>query len=240
MATYEAALSIEQLNAKKVLRVITLDESGDFTVHIILLWNKLSYVGSVGAKISKKNFIAIILNSLPPSWDLVIVNVFEYKLLSVVIANLQAWWMRKYKNNPNKPGIVITALQISNYMQWNYSQLICTNLKCNQQGYTIDICYWSRGEKEGQFPPNFGKRGGARESVAYTHQGDYKLKAIANVAKNPNNDNNTYAFITMNNIHLITNGHLLICCYESPKKEKVSHAFEHLIQNLKAYNGVRT
>jgi len=37
MATYEAALSIEQLNAKKVLRVITLDESGDFTVHIILL-----------------------------------------------------------------------------------------------------------------------------------------------------------------------------------------------------------
>ena len=25
-------------------------------------------------------------------------------------------------------------------------------------------------------------------------------------------------------------------CYESPKQEKVSHAFEHLIQNLKAYN----
>ena len=28
-------------------------------------------------------------------------------------------------------------------------------------------------------------------------------------------------------------------CYESPKQEKVSHAFEHLIKNLKAYNGVR-
>jgi len=28
-------------------------------------------------------------------------------------------------------------------------------------------------------------------------------------------------------------------CYESPKQEKVSHAFEHLIQNLKAYSGVR-
>ena len=28
-------------------------------------------------------------------------------------------------------------------------------------------------------------------------------------------------------------------CYESPKKEKVSHTFEYLIQNLKAYNGVR-
>ena len=28
-------------------------------------------------------------------------------------------------------------------------------------------------------------------------------------------------------------------CYESPKQEKVSHAFKHLIQNLKAYNRVR-
>jgi len=28
-------------------------------------------------------------------------------------------------------------------------------------------------------------------------------------------------------------------CYESPKQEKVFHAFKHLIQNLKAYNGVR-
>jgi len=28
-------------------------------------------------------------------------------------------------------------------------------------------------------------------------------------------------------------------CYESPKQEKVSYAFKHLIQNLKVYNGVR-
>ena len=27
-------------------------------------------------------------------------------------------------------------------------------------------------------------------------------------------------------------------CYKSPKQEKVSHAFKHLVQNLKAYNGV--
>jgi len=26
--------------------------------------------------------------------------------------------------------------------------------------------------------------------------------------------------------------------YESPEQEKVSHAFKHLVQNLKAYNGV--
>ena len=28
-------------------------------------------------------------------------------------------------------------------------------------------------------------------------------------------------------------------CYESPKKEMVSHAFKHLIQNLKSYNEVK-
>ena len=28
-------------------------------------------------------------------------------------------------------------------------------------------------------------------------------------------------------------------CYESPKKETVSHAFKHLIQNLKSYNEVK-
>jgi len=26
--------------------------------------------------------------------------------------------------------------------------------------------------------------------------------------------------------------------YENPKQEKVSHTFKHLMQNLKAYNGV--
>jgi len=27
-------------------------------------------------------------------------------------------------------------------------------------------------------------------------------------------------------------------CYGSPEQEKVSHAFKHLVQNLKVYNGV--
>jgi len=28
-------------------------------------------------------------------------------------------------------------------------------------------------------------------------------------------------------------------CYESPKKETVSYAFKHFIQNLKLYNGIK-
>ena len=29
---------------------------------------------------------------------------------------------------------------------------------------------------------------------------------------------------------------LYLSCYESPKKEQVSHAFKHLIANIKSYN----
>ena len=28
-------------------------------------------------------------------------------------------------------------------------------------------------------------------------------------------------------------------CYESPKEERVFHAFKHLISNIKSYNGVK-
>ena len=38
-------------------------------------------------------------------------------------------------------------------------------------------------------------------------------------------------------LHL-TSGYHLEACYESPKKELTSYAFEHLIYNLKSYNGI--
>jgi len=28
-------------------------------------------------------------------------------------------------------------------------------------------------------------------------------------------------------------------CYESPKEERVSHTFKHLISNIKSYNGIK-
>jgi len=35
------------------------------------------------------------------------------------------------------------------------------------------------------------------------------------------------------------NSQVLGYCYESPKQEKVSPTFKYLVQNLKAYNGVK-
>ncbi|KAG6858934.1 hypothetical protein C0991_001614 [Blastosporella zonata] len=38
-------------------------------------------------------------------------------------------------------------------------KLTCINTNCGRTGHTINNCYWRGGGKEGQFPPNFGKRG---------------------------------------------------------------------------------
>jgi len=42
------------------------------------------------------------------------------------------------------------------------------------------VCYWLRGGKEGQFPPGFGQRGGARGTATNTRQGGYGLKPTIN------------------------------------------------------------
>ncbi|KAJ3492188.1 hypothetical protein NLJ89_g11264 [Agrocybe chaxingu] len=39
----------------------------------------------------------------------------------------------------------------------------CVN--CHRRGHTVEVCYWPGGGKEGQFPPGFGKRGGANGSA---------------------------------------------------------------------------
>jgi len=67
VAVYETVSLIAQLNAEQELRNITFAENGDFPAHITLLRNKLSYTRSQGAEITKRNFVAIVLNSLPPS-----------------------------------------------------------------------------------------------------------------------------------------------------------------------------
>ena len=62
---------------------------------------------------------------------------------------------------------------------------------------------------------------------------DIKRKIIEN---NTNHAKYSFAQITKKGLTNILKIH---DCYESPKQEKVSHTFKHLIQNLKAYNGIR-
>ena len=56
---------------------------------------------------------------------------------------------------PIPSNIMTTALTTNATL--NQSQIVCRNCKC--QGHSNDDCYWPGGGKEGQFLPNFGKRG---------------------------------------------------------------------------------
>ena len=89
------------------------------------------------------------------------------------------------------------ALYTATPKQRTNSQLICTNPNYKHHGYTIEVCYQSRGGKEGQFPPGFGKRGDTRGTIVSTRQGSSHQTPIANVAKVEKEDKQTFVFMTM-------------------------------------------
>jgi len=68
---------------------------------------------SVGTEISDGNFTAIVLNSLPSTWDSIVTTVFEHDSSSEIIAKLHAWWLRVYKNQNVNTSRGITTLYAS-------------------------------------------------------------------------------------------------------------------------------
>jgi len=53
-----------------------------------------------------------------------------------VIAKLLAWWLRVHQNRIKNPMKIIMALQASNPLRHDRSQLICTNPKSNRHEHT--------------------------------------------------------------------------------------------------------
>jgi len=74
------------------------------------------------------------------------------------------------------------AFQTNTYIKKDWNLLVCTNPNYNCCRHTIDVCYWPGGGKEGQFPPDFGKRGGFKGSATNTCQGSTKLSPTVNMA----------------------------------------------------------
>jgi len=123
------------------LRNIFLITNRDFPAHIHLLRKKLTYARAVGAEILDRNFAAIVLNSLLSTWDSIVATVFENNFSSDIIAKLEAWWLRVYKNHSQDISKGITTFHTSNLQHCDQSQLVCTNPKCNCHGHMIDVCY---------------------------------------------------------------------------------------------------
>ena len=146
-------------NAERELRNLTYSDGDDFPNHTAISRNKLYNANALGAGITDESFKTIILNSLPHTWDPITILLHRDMPSTGAISRLDMWWLR-IRNHSTSPPRSVTALQINSSVRKDRKQLICANPNCNRWGHTIGMCYWLGGEKEGQYPSGFGKRGG--------------------------------------------------------------------------------
>jgi len=196
---YENASAMAQQNAVQDLRNILYTDHTDFDLFITTLQKKFSNVNALGEKLTDEDFKLIILNALPQSWDSVVAGLYGNMNSAETISQLQSWYARISRNQPPKIGQNSIALYTTTPKQRTNSQLICTNPNYKHCGHTIKVCYWPGRGKKGQFPPGFGKRGDARDTVVGTRQGSSHQIPTANVGKAEEEDKQTFAFMTMGN-----------------------------------------
>ncbi|KAF7768676.1 hypothetical protein Agabi119p4_7919 [Agaricus bisporus var. burnettii] len=181
--TYEVASEIATLNAEMELRNMVYTDGQDFTEFISRLGTKWSNANALGAKIDDKAFRTIILNSLPRSWDSIVATLYTTKTSWEAISQLLTHWARvsrdRVTTSQTTSALQTTTTQSNNRnrQRSQNSQLTCTNPNCGRRGHTIELCYWPGGGKAGQFPPGFGRRGGAGGSASNTATGGYQPSA---------------------------------------------------------------
>ncbi|CAA7270352.1 unnamed protein product [Cyclocybe aegerita] len=120
------------------LRGIKFCNGDDLLTHFVHLQSKWAYANSVGTHILDHDFCIIILQLLPlmPAWEAFISTLYESKTAANIIScRHKAQEARKAMH------------------------------KLPQEGTPVEVCYWLGGGKEEQFPPGFGKHGGANGSA---------------------------------------------------------------------------
>lgn len=149
---YGVFSEIAAMNAEKRLRATEFSDGMDFLKHVEDLRVKWEAATERGAKIDDGTFCTILIASLLESWNAVIAGLYSMTQSKDVIAALTTHWDRVILQK-QKAGISATAMQAQ-----SKQRLVCINPNCRRNGHAIENCYWKRGGKEGQFPPNFRNR----------------------------------------------------------------------------------
>ncbi|KNZ80321.1 hypothetical protein J132_06392, partial [Termitomyces sp. J132] len=148
-------------SAENSLRATNYSDGMDFQEHIANLRSKWNIAVEKGADLKDNQFRAIVISSLPASWDYIVASLQSTKTSVELIAGLNVHWER-LKERSTSAGATSTALLTK--MPQTQRKLVCANSNCGRTGHTIENCYWKGGGKEGQFPPNFGRRQNAAPS----------------------------------------------------------------------------
>lgn len=125
----------------------------DFAEHITDLRSKWNNATEWGADIKDNQFRAIIILSLPATWDYIVASLQSTKTSIKLVAGLILHW-EQIKECLTATGTTSTALYTKTPQP--QKKLVCVNPNCGRTGHTIDNCYWKGRGKEGQFPANFG------------------------------------------------------------------------------------
>ncbi|KAG6830427.1 hypothetical protein H0H92_000730 [Tricholoma furcatifolium] len=130
--------------AENTLHTTKYADGTDFPEHVADLC--LKWCGAVKH--------GILIASLPESWNLVVAPLQYTKTSTELIAGLNLHWEQvKSQVTPSKSNTTTFIARTS-----QKPRVVCTNNNCGWTGHSIENCYWPGGGKEGQFPPNFGRR----------------------------------------------------------------------------------
>lgn len=182
---YRVMNNLALVNTQRDLHTTMFKDGDDLEAHIANLHTKWAKANSMGAKINDVDFRMVILSSLPASWDSLVAMLYTSTSSTKVITCLMMHWSRVGRSKMTlSPNTTTTALQ-ANAKQGNRgrnSNLKCDN--CSHCGHEKPDCYWEGGGKEGQFPPGFGKRGGAKGStnLSSQHPPTMQGETTANIA----------------------------------------------------------
>lgn len=142
-----------------MLNKIVYPEGTEIQDHVKLLRTRKAMVDNLSTDMmTDKTWRGIIIRSIPPTpkWLPVIPSLYAMSSSADIISTLFTHGMiiRRDTTKPtlNNQSNTALAARIGES---------CTNLGCKAKKcstHTIANCYWPRGSKEGQFPPNFGQR----------------------------------------------------------------------------------
>lgn len=158
--TRDAKSDLGLIIAQQNLRTIRYSDSDDLEAHIKLLRVAWSDANAQGAQIVDSQFRAIVLQSMPETWDVLISGCDDVKSSEDVILRLLMHRRRILSRAIPTPVSTTNSPRALATQSQPRSDEVCANPRCRRRGHLIANCYREGGGKEGQWPEWFGKRGG--------------------------------------------------------------------------------
>ncbi len=153
-------------HAQELLNETIYTEGASVWDHIKLLHTQKAAIDNLSATaMNDETWRGIIIRSIPPTarWLPVIPSLYTLTSSADIISILLAHSMILNGGNKNEP-----TSSPSNTALTAQEDDGCTNPNCKakiRSTHTTANCYWPGGEKEGQFPPNFGQRSQANSAT---------------------------------------------------------------------------